>query len=127
MDTQALSSTNFHFPVNPLTVKEFGRRLAQLRREKAVADHKDVDRRDVAKAVDASPSSVTRWENGEVFPGEDTMQALAAYFGVTPAWLRYGAGQRGAVAPIEAEEPVAEPAPLSREAARPKARRRGRQ
>jgi transcriptional regulator with XRE-family HTH domain len=83
-------------------LQSFGKRLAQLRREKAYLEECDIDRRDVAKAADASPSSVTRWENGEVWPGEETMTALAAYFGVNKSWLRYGEGEkRPATATVE--------------------------
>ena len=110
-----------------MSLQAFGKRLAQLRRQKAADEERDIDRRDVAKAVNVSPSSVTRWENGEVYPGEETMQALASYFGVTPAWLRYGAGDRAAPAPTtSAAEVVAGPAPRRpRAAASPTKRQKG--
>lgn len=57
---------------------------------KAVRDRRDIDQKDVAAAVGASPATVSRWEAGLVVPGDATIEKLARYFGVTPAWLRYG-------------------------------------
>lgn len=75
-------------------VQAFGKRLAQLRREKAFREERDIGPIDVAKAVEAGQSSMSRWENGEVFPNDDTLGKLAGYYGVSRAWLRYGEGER---------------------------------
>jgi transcriptional regulator with XRE-family HTH domain len=75
----------------------FGQRLAQERRLKAVREERDIDQKDVAAAVGTSPTNVSRWERGLVVPGDDNIQKLAKYFGVTPGWLRYGVGGREAV------------------------------
>jgi transcriptional regulator with XRE-family HTH domain len=67
-----------------------GWRLAQARREKAAREHRDVQQADVAKAVGASKASVSRWENDIDVPRERALTKLAAFLGVTPAYLRYG-------------------------------------
>lgn len=72
------------------THKEFGDRLAQERREKAARERTDVMQKDVADAVGTTPATVSRWEQGLVKPGDAMMEKLAAYFGVTPSWMRYG-------------------------------------
>jgi transcriptional regulator with XRE-family HTH domain len=56
-------------------------------------------KKDVAKALSVSESTVGRWESGESMPDDDAMLRLARFFGVTPAWLRYGAAPREAVVP----------------------------
>lgn len=109
-----------------MSAQAFGKRLAQLRREKAVDDHRDLDRREVAKAIGASPSSVTRWENGEVFPGEDTLADLAKYYGVTRSWLRFGEGERTAP-PVERPMPRPMPRPTATAKAPEAAARKRRQ
>lgn len=75
-------------------VEGFGRRLAQERRAKAARDERDIDQKDVAEAIGTSSVNVSRWESGQVVPGDDNIQKLAEYFGVTPGWLRYGVGDR---------------------------------
>lgn len=77
-------------------MQAFGKRLAQLRREKAYLEERDIWPIDVARGVGAGQSSVSRWENGEVFPTDDAMGKLAAFYGVTRAWLRYGEGEKWA-------------------------------
>ncbi len=84
---------------------KFGRRLAQERRHKAVRDQCDILKKDVAKAVGASESSVGRWEAGLIMPEEPMILQLAKYYGVTPAWLRYGTEPREAPADDAAEDP----------------------
>lgn len=89
----AASSPNYRRNVakTQLTAaQEFGRRLAQERRHKAFVEARDIGQRDVAQAVDVSESTLSRWEAGEVMPRDDTLLKLARFFGVTPAWLRYG-------------------------------------
>ena len=67
-----------------------GERIAQERRLKAAREQRDIDQRDVARAVGVSFGAVSRWESGETVPKDDAIAKLAKYFGVTPAWLRYG-------------------------------------
>ena len=95
-----------------MTHQGFGDRLAQERREKAARERRDVMQRDVATAVGTTPATVSRWEQGLAKPGDHMMEKLAAYFGVTPGWLRYGQEPREAPkasrpAPkVEADVPV---------------------
>jgi transcriptional regulator with XRE-family HTH domain len=67
-----------------------GDRIAQARRELGVRLHRDVLQSDVAEAIGVSGASVSQWEAGIKSPREDTLAKLAAYLGVTPAYLRYG-------------------------------------
>lgn len=77
--------------------KQFGMRLGQERRRKGVEEHRDVYKRDVAKALGVAESTVGRWETGGgSWPRPAEFSALAAYFGVTEAWLRYGVEPREA-------------------------------
>lgn len=78
----------------------FGERIAQERREKAARDRRDIGQKEVATAIGASASAVSRWENGEGLPDdEDKFLRLAEFFGVRPGWLRYGEGERAAPSP----------------------------
>lgn len=72
------------------TPNTLGERIAQARREKAARERRDITRADVAKAVGVVPSAVTFWETDQKQPREDALAKLAAYLGVTPAFLRYG-------------------------------------
>ena len=94
------------------TDRQFGERVAQERRRKAAADRRDILKRDVARAVDVSESTVGRWEKGTLPDDPAVLERLAAYFGVTVPWLRYGAAPRELpMEPIErpALETVANP------------------
>lgn len=84
-------------------VQAFGTRLAQLRREKAFMEERDIGPIDVARAVGVGQSSVSRWEGGEVFPNDESLTALAAFYGVNRAWLRYGEGEKHLQNPIPLE------------------------
>jgi transcriptional regulator with XRE-family HTH domain len=76
--------------------KGFGERVAQERRLKSVRDRRDVEKRDIAKAMGVSNSTVSRWLDGAAMPDPGTIERLAGYFGVTPAWLLYGQEPREA-------------------------------
>jgi transcriptional regulator with XRE-family HTH domain len=67
-----------------------GERIAQARREKAVRERRDVTMREAAKAVGVTGTSMSEWESNKVIPREDALAKLAAFLGVTPAYLRYG-------------------------------------
>ena len=84
------------------TRQTLGQRLAQARREKAVRDHRDITQADVADAVGYSRTAVSEWEADAKVPREGALSKLAAYLGVTPAFLRYGIDPetRGATAPL---------------------------
>lgn len=81
--------------------KEFGKRLGRERRLKAVRDDRDIENQEVAEAVGVDPASVGRCFRGETMPNDDTLVRLAAYLGVTPAWLRYGQEPRELGAAME--------------------------
>lgn len=91
--------------------EEFGHRLAQARREKAVRDRRDVSQRDVAKAVGTTPPTVSRWEAGLTMPNDGKLKKLALFLGVARSWLRYGNEVRavavGELAPNPAKERAA--------------------
>ncbi len=67
-----------------------GDRIAQSRRLLSVQEQRDVTRHEIAEAVGVDPSTVSLWENDKKSPREETLQRLADYLGVTPAYLRYG-------------------------------------
>jgi len=90
------------------TLQAFAARLAQERRQKAARDRRDIGQKDVAKAVKTTPASVSRWESGLNMPDDDTVIRLAAYFGVTPSWLRYGQAPREAE-PERVDVPIGVP------------------
>lgn len=78
--------------------QEVAERLAQLRREKSAQERRDVMREEIAAAVGLSEVTYGRYENGKRKVPEEAIQALAEFFGVTPAYLRYG---------VRSEEPIA--------------------
>lgn len=82
-----------------------GERLAQLRREKAWREHRDIKQTEIAKAIGIGAkkqSYVSKWENGTM-PEDDVLEKLAAFYGVTPGWLRYGTGEQYDEPPIPKE------------------------
>jgi transcriptional regulator with XRE-family HTH domain len=92
-----------------------GARVAQARRELSVRLRRDVSASDMAKALGVSPATVYRWESDEKSPKDDSLDALAKFLGVTPAFLRYGVVP--AVAVIDEEEeiiPVVKPSAKKR-------------
>ena len=60
----------------------FGDNVAKLR-----ASHGNISQRDLADALGLSHGTVGAWENKGSTPNMDTMDALAAYFGVTVGQL----------------------------------------
>jgi transcriptional regulator with XRE-family HTH domain len=79
-----------------VTRETLGQRLAQLRREKAARDHRDIDQAEIAKAIGigaGKQSYVSRWEN-DIIPRDEVLAKLAGYYGVTLGWLRYGEGEK---------------------------------
>ena len=61
-----------------------GERLNKLREEKGITKYK------LAKDIDVPVSDVRSWINSNINPREHNIEKLAKYFGVHPAWLRYG-------------------------------------
>lgn len=71
--------------------------IAQARREMSARERRDVTGEEIAKAVGVTSAAYSRWENGERTPNEAAVQKLAAFFGVSPAYLRYGDSQASGV------------------------------
>lgn len=92
--------------------KDFGERVAQERREKAARDRRDIGQKDVAEAVRTTPATVSRWEAGLNMPDDAVLSKLASYFGVTPAWLRYGVPETKTGAPRLEQRKALDPANL---------------
>lgn len=84
--------------------QEVGARIAQARREMGVRERRDVLRGELAEAVGVDPSTITAWEQGKKSPREEVLAKLAAFLGVTPAYLRYGVRP---VAPEQQRIPLA--------------------
>lgn len=53
-------------------------------------ERRDVTGEEIAEAVGVSAAAYSRWEKGQRSPKENDVAKLAAFFGVTPAYLRYG-------------------------------------
>lgn len=87
-------------------LKKFGERVAQERREKSARERRDVLQSEIADAIGTTPTSVGRWEAGLVMPKDAMLVKLAHYFGVTPAWLRYGQEPRTYPVRQASEPPV---------------------
>lgn len=64
--------------------------IAQSRREKEAREERDIEQAEIAAAVGVSTAAYSRWERGERRPSEADIEKLAAYFDVTPMYLRYG-------------------------------------
>lgn len=74
--------------------EQFGKRLRQLRREKSAAEHRDVEQGEVAAAIGDTQPNYARWEKGRIPKEDETVRALAAFYGVSFVWLRYEEGKR---------------------------------
>ena len=85
-------------PLSP-EAAAMGERIKHARRLKACRDDMDIGPKTVADALGLTVASVSRWESGTNPIKESNLVALAAYLGVTAAWLRYGD-----VAPMEPPE-----------------------
>jgi transcriptional regulator with XRE-family HTH domain len=59
-------------------------RLNKLRKERGITKYK------LAKDLGVPVSTVRSWINSDINPREPNIEKLAKYFGVHPAWLRYG-------------------------------------
>lgn len=82
--------------------ERFGARFRRERRRKAHEDDRDWSLKDIAETLGTSLANVSRWDSGSNMPGDDLMKRIAAFFGVTPGWLRYGEGEREARPPRQA-------------------------
>lgn len=66
--------------------KDFAARLTAARTDAGLS------KRALAKILGKSSGAVSQWELAQVMPSPETMTDLAAAFGVSEAWLRYGEG-----------------------------------
>jgi transcriptional regulator with XRE-family HTH domain len=64
--------------------------IAQARREMAVRERRDITQGEVATGIGVTVAAYSRWETGQRVPREEDVAKLAEFFGVTPAYLRYG-------------------------------------
>ncbi|HYF75266.1 MAG TPA: helix-turn-helix transcriptional regulator [Candidatus Nitrosocosmicus sp.] len=62
-------------------MSEFGNRLQLLRKRK------DMSLEELAKAVNSTKSTLSKYERGVVYPTLDSAKVLADYFSVTVDWL----------------------------------------
>ena len=62
-----------------------GERIHKLIKDKGISKYR------LAKDLDVPPSTVRSWINYNINPREPNIKKLEKYFGVHPAWLRYGA------------------------------------
>ena len=67
-------------------------RIAQLRRIKGVAEWRDIDHAEIARAVGVSDVTYSRYESGKRTPKANTLRALAEYFGVERERILFGIG-----------------------------------
>lgn len=56
----------------------------------AVRERRDITQGEVATGIGVTVAAYSRWETGQRVPREEDVAKLAAFFGVTPAYLRYG-------------------------------------
>lgn len=73
-----------------MSQQEIASRLKQLRRKKSYVEARDVTQEEVAGATGLSLESFSRYENGKRRVPEDAIGTLARYYGVNPAFIRYG-------------------------------------
>lgn len=110
--------TEVAYDVNPLKMTPaelFGRRLRQLRREKAATEERDVEQGEVAAAVKDTQPNVARYERGRIPRDIDVVKRLATFYRVNWIWLLHGEGEKYPPSMTEEERP--RPAPSARSAA----------
>jgi len=61
-----------------------GERIHKLIKEMGISKYR------LAKDLEVPPSTVRSWINYNISPREPNIKKLENYFGVHPAWLRYG-------------------------------------
>ena len=110
----------------PSGVEGFGVRLGEARRAKGLRDGKDYRPADLARDMDTSSPTISRWENGENIPDVLTIAKLAKVLGVEPGWLAFGTANPGASPNREPRPPLAETESLApRASPRPTRRQKG--
>lgn len=69
-----------------------GRRLAQLRREMAARERRDIPQHVAADEIGASAGAYSRWESDLRTPNDTWLAKLARYYGTTVPFIHYGVG-----------------------------------
>lgn len=80
---------------------DFSRRLA------AALDERGLTQAVLARRAGVNPSSVSHWVTGRREPDLDTINSVAGFLGVSPAWLAFGVGEMvdgTATAPADAPD-----------------------
>lgn len=72
-----LSELSYDLPMNTRTAEEIGQCIARMRKMLRVTQ------RELAEKMDTHQSMVARWEKGQIFPREDTVQRIAEILGVS--------------------------------------------
>lgn len=70
--------------------QQIAERLAQLRREKSARERRDIRQDELAKVIRATSETYSRYENGKRSVPDEAIIALAKFYGVSPAFIRYG-------------------------------------
>lgn len=110
-------------------------RVAQLRREKAADERRDISRKEVAREIGVSNPVISETESGTTYPSPATLAKLAHYFGVSERFLEYGDGDTKSSRPavevasrtglaVEPEGPIAEAADAKKATAKGSGRKR---
>jgi transcriptional regulator with XRE-family HTH domain len=79
-------------------VAGFPERLAEARRLRGLELKKDLSQAEVGRAMEVKRATANGWEAGTGQPPAATMEKLAKYLNVNPAWLILGVG------PMKGEE-----------------------
>ena len=67
----------YDLPMVAKTAEDIGKCIARMRKMLRITQ------RELAKKMDTHQSMVARWEKGQIFPREDTVQRIAEIFGVS--------------------------------------------
>ena len=79
-------------------IMTFGKRITMLREEK------NMSRKDVAKALNISYSSIAKYETDDRFPDQETLKAIADFFQVSTDYLLGRTSVRNFYEKAEVEE-----------------------
>jgi transcriptional regulator with XRE-family HTH domain len=72
-------------------VEGFGKRLGEARRRKGLRDGSDYRASDLARDMETTDATISRWENDESLPKTLwDVERLATILGCDPGWLAFG-------------------------------------
>jgi transcriptional regulator with XRE-family HTH domain len=72
--------------------QEIARRIAQLERKRAYDDERDIAQREIAGVIGTTPETYSRYRSGKLRVPDGVIDALAEWYGVSPAFIKYGVG-----------------------------------